>query len=93
MSHCQITELTTAFSYRLGIFGFLASDALKEDNKAAGDEGVGNYGVRDQILAFEWVAKNIKSFGGDPSRITAVGQSAGSSTFSLMFHIDGKWES
>ncbi|RAO73254.1 uncharacterized protein BHQ10_009266 [Talaromyces amestolkiae] len=65
-------------NYRLGIFGFLASDALKEDNKAAGDEGVGNYGVRDQILAFEWVAKNIKSFGGDPSRITAVGQSAGS---------------
>jgi carboxylesterase type B len=66
-------------SYRLGAFGFLASDAIKEDNKASGDSGVGNYGIRDQLLAYEWIRKNIKAFGGDPDRITGMGESAGSS--------------
>lgn len=32
-------------SYRLGLLGFAASLALRDDNKAAGDEGVGNYGT------------------------------------------------
>ena len=66
-------------SYRLGAFGFLASDSLKEDNEASGDHGCGNYGIRDQLLAYDWVVRNIKAFGGDPSRITAIGESAGSS--------------
>jgi carboxylesterase type B len=66
-------------SYRLGAFGFLASDAIKEDNETSGDQGVGNYGIRDQLLAYEWVKKNIKAFGGDPGRITGMGESAGSS--------------
>ena len=35
----------TLHSYRLGLLGFAASLALREDNKAAGDEGVGNYGT------------------------------------------------
>jgi hypothetical protein len=66
-------------SYRLGAFGFLASTAIREDNEAAGDSGVGNYGIRDQLLAYEWVKKNIKAFGGDPNRVTGWGESAGSS--------------
>ncbi|CZR65126.1 uncharacterized protein PAC_15026 [Phialocephala subalpina] len=65
-------------NYRLGAFGFLASDAIREDNEAAGDQGVGNYGIRDQLLAYEWVKRNIKAFGGDPNRITGMGESAGS---------------
>ena len=32
-------------SFRLGLLGFAASAALREDNAAAGDEGVGNYGM------------------------------------------------
>ncbi|KAH8649545.1 Carboxylesterase, partial [Ilyonectria robusta] len=62
-------------NYRLGVLGFLASDDIRRDNEAAGDKGVGNYGLRDQLLAFEWVKKNIAAFGGDPTRITAMGES------------------
>lgn len=32
-------------SFRLGLFGFGASDLLREDNNAAGEDGVGNYGM------------------------------------------------
>lgn len=33
-------------NYRLGAFGFLASQALKEDSS---DGSAGNYGVQDQV--------------------------------------------
>ncbi|KAK5663984.1 hypothetical protein OQA88_196 [Cercophora sp. LCS_1] len=57
-----------AINYRLSTLGFLA---LKD--------GVtnGNYGLADQITALDWIRANIASFGGDPSRITIFGQSAG----------------
>ncbi|KAI1366402.1 acetylcholinesterase [Xylaria arbuscula] len=57
-------------NYRLGIFGFGISDALRA-------EGSTNAGLRDQRLALEWLQVNIAHFGGDPSRITIFGQSSG----------------
>lgn len=36
-------------SYRLGGFGFLASDELRIDNEKAGDKGVGNYGTSIRV--------------------------------------------
>ncbi|KAH7882389.1 Alpha/Beta hydrolase protein [Phlebopus sp. FC_14] len=65
------------FNYRLGLFGFAASPAIAEDNRAAGDEGVGNYGLRDQRRALEWIHKYIADFGGDPTNVTLFGSSSG----------------
>lgn len=36
-----------------------------------------NAALRDQRLALDWVQKNIKNFGGDPSKVTIFGQSSG----------------
>jgi para-nitrobenzyl esterase len=69
-------------NYRIGALGFLAHPALSAESP----EGVsGNYGLLDQIAALEWVQRNIERFGGDPSRVTIFGESAGGgSVLSLM---------
>ncbi|GAO18513.1 uncharacterized protein UV8b_06623 [Ustilaginoidea virens] len=57
-------------NYRLGVFGFAQSEALRA-------EGSENAGLRDQRLALEWVRDNIGVFGGDAGRVTIFGQSSG----------------
>lgn len=55
-------------NYRVGPFGFLSTgDAAS----------TGNWGLKDQQLALRWVKQNIRALGGDPDRVTLVGQSAG----------------
>ncbi|KAH9174733.1 alpha/beta-hydrolase [Lactarius sanguifluus] len=66
-------------NYRLGLLGCAASPKLLEDNKLAGEEGVGNYGLRDQRRALEWVHDFIADFGGDGSNVTLFGASTGAS--------------
>ncbi|KAF9034290.1 Alpha/Beta hydrolase protein [Panaeolus papilionaceus] len=60
--------VVVTINYRLGSLGFLALN-----------DGVtnGNFGIADQITALQWVHSHIASFGGDPSRVTIFGQSAG----------------
>lgn len=60
-------------NYRLGVFGFLAQSDLSKEG-----EGSGNYGIADIIAALKWVNRNAAALGGDKSRITIAGQSAGS---------------
>ncbi|KAJ8117405.1 hypothetical protein OPT61_g1391 [Boeremia exigua] len=62
-------------SYRLSIFGFLAS-------ATAGISG--NFGLKDQICAFKWIRKNIEGFGGCPDSVTAFGESAGAISLSTL---------
>jgi carboxylesterase type B len=64
-------------TFRLGPFGFLASKEIREYNKELGEDGVGNYGLWDQVEALRWIQKHITAFGGDPSKVTGFGQSAG----------------
>jgi para-nitrobenzyl esterase len=61
-------------NYRLGAFGFLATDELADESN---DGSYGNYGVADQAAALEWVQNNIAAFGGDPENVTIFGESAG----------------
>ena len=67
--------VVVTINYRLGIFGFLALPELTAESP---QHASGNYALLDQIAALEWVQKNIAAFGGDPSRVTIFGESAGS---------------
>ncbi|KAH9073423.1 carotenoid ester lipase precursor [Lactarius deliciosus] len=71
-----------SFNYRLSAFGFLASQEVK-------DAKVGNLGLWDQHLALHWIQKYIHAFGGDPSKVTVWGQSAGSISISLQMLANG----
>ncbi|KAI0795489.1 alpha/beta-hydrolase [Abortiporus biennis] len=64
--------------YRLDAFGFLAHPAFS--SPTVGDF---NVGFLDQTEALRWVQKHIGAFGGDPTRVTINGQSAGGSSIEL----------
>jgi para-nitrobenzyl esterase len=66
--------VVVSVNYRLGIFGFLDLPQLKTGD-AAGDSG--NFALLDMVKALEFVQGNIASFGGDPNRVTLMGESAG----------------
>lgn len=63
--------VVVSVNYRLGILGFGDWSAWPELH------GTSNAGLRDQILALEWVRDHIADFGGDPARVTLFGESAG----------------
>jgi len=69
-----------SIAYRVGPFGFLASPQLAQEL----GKGSGNYGLLDMIAALHWVKKNIDAFGGDSSRVTIFGQSAGGIAVSML---------
>ncbi|WP_084421457.1 carboxylesterase/lipase family protein [Henriciella litoralis] len=70
-----------SINYRLGVLGWLAHPGLMAES----EEGLsGNYGLMDQIAALEWVEDNIEAFGGDPSNVTVMGESAGALSVSYL---------
>jgi para-nitrobenzyl esterase len=72
-----------SINYRLGRLGFFSHPVLTREGADGGR--VGNYGLMDQIAALRWVKRNARAFGGDPSRVTIFGQSAGgASVLALM---------
>jgi len=73
--------IVVSFGYRVGALGFLATSELSQEspNHASGD-----YALQDQIAALRWVRANIGAFGGDPSRVTIFGQSAGAMSVSML---------
>ena len=61
--------MVISINYRLGIFGFLATDEY-------GSNGMN--GIDDQVNALKWITRYVKYFGGVPSRVTIFGQEVGS---------------
>jgi para-nitrobenzyl esterase len=70
-----------AANYRVGVMGFMAHP---EATKESGNNASGNWGLLDQIAALKWVQRNIAVFGGNPSNVTLVGQSAGSMAINIL---------
>lgn len=68
--------IVVSFNYRVGPYGFLATDELKE-------EGNLNIGLHDQRFALSWVHKHIEAFGGDPENVTLFGTSVGAGSVLL----------
>ena len=68
-------------NYRVGKLGFFAHPALSAENPR---HVSGNYGILDQIAALRWVKDNIAAFGGDPSKVTIFGESAGGISVSML---------
>jgi para-nitrobenzyl esterase len=71
-------------TYRLGVFGFVDWSPLLGPEYADS----ANNGVRDLVCALQWVQTNISSFGGDPSRVTIGGESAGAKLVAFLMGID-----
>lgn len=79
MANKDIVVITA--NYRLGLFGLMAHPLLSTETP---HQGSGNYTFLDQVAALKWVVENIAAFGGDPSRITIAGESAGSVSVSAL---------
>ena len=70
-----------SIEYRTGALGFMAHPELAKENPEGHS---GNYGLLDQIFALQWVQRNIANFGGDPSKVTIFGESAGAISCSML---------
>jgi para-nitrobenzyl esterase len=70
-----------SINYRVGSLGFLAHPGLSAESP---HHVSGNYGLLDMIAGLQWVKKNIAAFGGDPTRVTIFGESAGGIAVSML---------
>lgn len=73
--------IVVTLNYRLGIFGFFFHPELAAE---APYKASGNQGILDQIAALRWVKDNIAAFGGDPGRVTVMGESAGGESVAIL---------
>jgi para-nitrobenzyl esterase len=77
----RLGVVVVSANYRLGPFGFLAHPSLTAESE---HHSSGNYGLLDQLQALKWIHSNIAQFGGDPARVTVMGQSAGAVDICLL---------
>ncbi|KAK7978327.1 hypothetical protein PG996_004370 [Apiospora saccharicola] len=70
VSWSEVPIIGINFNYRVGALGFLPSGLTLKS-------GLMNLGLKDQQFLFNWVRKNVASFGGDPDNVTIMGLSAG----------------
>jgi para-nitrobenzyl esterase len=68
--------IVVSINYRVGALGFMPHPSITEGWN-------GNLGLEDQRLAMQWIKDHIESFGGDPTKITLAGESAGAASTCL----------
>ena len=68
-------SVVVTVNYRLGIFGFFNLAQLKSGTDAQEDSG--NFALLDIIKALQFIRHDIAKFGGNPTNVTLMGQSAG----------------
>jgi len=73
--------ILVSIAYRVGQLGFFAHPELSAENP---NHISGNYGLLDMIAGLKWIKKNIAAFGGDPSKVTIFGESAGGIAVSML---------
>ena len=80
-------------NYRVGVFGFLGADELRSRDVAGRGPGnsTGVYGLQDQREAMNWVQRNIRALGGDPSNVFIFGESAGAGSVSNHLIMEESW--
>jgi para-nitrobenzyl esterase len=79
----QAGIVVVTVAYRLGVLGFLDVEPLL----GTAYKGSANNGLRDLIASLEWVKDNIAAFGGDPSRVTVGGESAGAKLTDILMGV------
>jgi para-nitrobenzyl esterase len=80
MNFAKKGVVLVSVAYRVGPFGFLAHPELSRES----GKGSGDYGLEDMIAGLKWVKENIAGFGGDPSKVTIFGHSAGGMAVSML---------
>lgn len=68
--------ILVTINYRLAVLGFLNMENEKYP---------GNMGLKDIVLSLKWVKENIKSFGGDPDKVTIFGQGSGGVAVDILY--------
>jgi para-nitrobenzyl esterase len=76
--------VVVSVNYRLGALGFLDLRTLPD-----GETADTNCGLRDQLLALQWVQRHIGQLGGDPGRVTVFGESAGAGSIVNLLTVGG----
>ncbi|XP_065217534.1 juvenile hormone esterase-like [Planococcus citri] len=66
--------ILVTLNFRMGALGFFGLN---------NDQISGNFGMKDQVLALQWVRENIAKFGGDPNKVTLMGESTGAACVHL----------
>ena len=89
--HCDLIHsrpiVAVTVNYRLNVFGYLSLVELSQRQAVVtgGSASSGNWGLRDNIAALQWVRDNIGYFGGDPSQVTIYGQSTGGTNVMALY--------
>jgi para-nitrobenzyl esterase len=69
-----------SFNYRLGALGYLHFTRCSTPERPFES----NLGLRDQVMALQWVRNNIRAFGGDPDRVSVFGESARANAVTML---------